>query len=154
VVALDDGTPDEAPEDVATLDEATPDVVALDEAAAEMVDLGTVEPVVAQPDVAGADVLPGVTGANVTAADETSAAAETVSDEPEGGTDRAGARAAGTAPVEGYDGFSIPTLRGRLRTFDAERVNELLDYERATRDRAPYVTMLSNRLAKLTAPSA
>lgn len=76
-----------------------------------------------------------------------------ISDEPAGGSDVAGSQAAGTAPVEGYDGFSIPTLRGRLRTFDAERVNELLDYERATRSRAPYVTLLSNRLAKLTAPT-
>jgi hypothetical protein len=68
--------------------------------------------------------------------------------------DAAGPPAALTPPVEGYDGFTIPTLRGRLRTFDAERVNALLDYERATLDRAPYVTMLSNRLTKLTAPAS
>jgi hypothetical protein len=68
--------------------------------------------------------------------------------------DTAGPPAALTPPVEGYDGFSIPTLRGRLRSFDVERVNALLDYERATRGRAPYMTMLSNRLAKLTAPES
>jgi hypothetical protein len=153
VVALDDVTPDEAPEDVATLDEATPDVAAL-EAAAEVVDLGAAEPVVAQPDVAGADVLPGVTGADVTAADETSTAPATAAEEPEGGGDPAGPPAAATAPVEGYDDYSLPTLRGRLRKFDADQVRALLDHERATRDRAPYVTMLSNRLTKLTAPPA
>jgi hypothetical protein len=68
--------------------------------------------------------------------------------------DAAGPAAAPAPPVEGYDSFSIPNLRGRLRGFDAERVNALLDYERATLDRAPYVTLLSNRLAKLTAPAS
>jgi hypothetical protein len=123
---------DQVPAEVATLEEATPDVAALDDAAAEVIDLGGAEPVVAQPDVAGADVLPGVTGANVTGAEEETSATP-------------------SPPVEGYDGYSIPTLRGRLRKFDAEQVNALLDYERATRDRPPYVTLLSNRLAKLTA---
>jgi hypothetical protein len=141
VVALDEVTPDAAPEDVATLEEATPDVAALDEAAAELVDLGAAEPVVVQPDVAGAEGVPGVTGANVAAADHTT-------------TQAPGTPAAPTEPVTGYDGFSIPTLRGRLRTFNTERVSELLDYERATQARAPYVTLLSNRLAKLSAPAS
>jgi hypothetical protein len=68
--------------------------------------------------------------------------------------DAAGSETVRTPPVEDYDSVSIPTLRGRLRTFDAELVTALLDYERATRSRAPYVTLLSNRLAKLTAPPA
>jgi len=54
-------------------------------------------------------------------------------------------------PVEGYDAFSIPALRGRLRAYPAEIVADLLDYERATRARAPYVTLLQNRLEKLNA---
>ena len=158
VISLADVTPDQAPEEVATLEEATPDVAALDEATAEVMDLGAAEPVVVQPDVAGADVLPGVTGADVTTADEATAdesspapGTATDTDEPAGASDLSGSETDRTAPVEGYDGFSIPTLRGRLRKFDAEQVRELLEYERATRDRAPYVTMLSNRLAKLTA---
>src|SRR4051794_29865361 len=44
---------------------------------------------------------------------------------------------AATAPVEGYDAFSIPALRGRLRAYPAEIVADLLDYERVTRGRAP-----------------
>src|SRR4051794_19908752 len=44
---------------------------------------------------------------------------------------------AATAPVEGYDAFSIPALRGRLRAYPAEVVADLLDYERVTRGRAP-----------------
>ena len=57
---------------------------------------------------------------------------------------------AATAPVQGYDGFSIPSLRGHLRGYTAETVADLLDYERATRARAPYVTLLQNRLEKLS----
>ena len=56
-----------------------------------------------------------------------------------------------TSPVEGYDAFSIPALRGRLRSYPIETVADLLDYERATRARAPYVTLLQNRLEKLSA---
>ncbi|GAB4081358.1 hypothetical protein GCM10028783_23070 [Modestobacter muralis] len=55
------------------------------------------------------------------------------------------------SPVEGYDSFSIPAMRGRLRAYPAETVADLLDYERATRARAPYVTLLQNRLEKLSA---
>ncbi|SDX88241.1 hypothetical protein SAMN05661080_01581 [Modestobacter sp. DSM 44400] len=149
--------PAEAPSEVA-LGDVAPDVEALDDAAAEVIDLGAAEPVVVQPDVAGADALPGVTGANTTTADESERAPEqapeAVTDEPEGGSDLAGSQAAGAAPVEGYDGYSIPTLRGRLRSFDAETVQALLEYEQATRARASYVTLLSNRLTKLTSSPA
>jgi hypothetical protein len=62
----------------------------------------------------------------------------------------AGPQTAGTAPAEGYDSFSIPALRGRLRAYPLETVADLLDYERATRARAAYVTLLQNRLEKLS----
>ena len=68
---------------------------------------------------------------------------------PEQPADDAGA--APVSPVEGYDVFSIPALRGRLRSYPAETVADLLDYERATQARAPYVTLLQNRLEKLSA---
>ncbi|MCW2695384.1 MAG: hypothetical protein JWR62_469 [Modestobacter sp.] len=61
------------------------------------------------------------------------------------------ADAAPTAPVPGYDGFSIPALRGHLRGYTAETVADLLDYERAHQARPPYVTLLQNRLEKLSA---
>ena len=55
----------------------------------------------------------------------------------------------GGAPVAGYDDLSIPQLRGRLRGLSAEQVEALVGYERATRARPPYLTMLENRLTTL-----
>ena len=57
--------------------------------------------------------------------------------------------AAGPAPVDGYDSFSVAQLRGRLRGYALSTVEELVTYEQATRARAPYLTMLRNRLEKL-----
>jgi hypothetical protein len=54
-----------------------------------------------------------------------------------------------TAPVEGYDDWSIAQLRGRLRGYAAGTVQELLDYEQATQGREPYLRMLRNRLERL-----
>ena len=62
-----------------------------------------------------------------------------------------GADAEPVAPVPGYDAFSIPSLRGHLRGYTAETVADLLDYERAHQARPPYVTLLQNRLEKLSA---
>jgi hypothetical protein len=61
-----------------------------------------------------------------------------------------GAGTAATSPVEGYDSFSIPALRGRLRGYSTDTVAGLLDYERANQARPPYVTLLQNRLEKLS----
>jgi hypothetical protein len=61
----------------------------------------------------------------------------------------AGAAAAGTAPIEGYDAWSIAQLRGRLRGYQAVTVTDLIAYEEATRAREPYLRMLRNRLQKL-----
>ena len=55
----------------------------------------------------------------------------------------------GGSPVAGYDDLSIPQLRGRLRGLSAEQIEALLGYERATRARPPYLTMLENRLTTL-----
>jgi hypothetical protein len=56
-----------------------------------------------------------------------------------------------TEPVDGYDGFSIAQLRGRLRGYAASTVEELVAYEEATLAREPYLRMLRNRLQRLTA---
>jgi hypothetical protein len=53
------------------------------------------------------------------------------------------------APVDGYDDLSVPQLRGRLRQFSEPELASLLDYESATLARAPYLTMLGNRLHTL-----
>ena len=54
-----------------------------------------------------------------------------------------------TAPIDGYDSFSIAQLRGRLRGYALSTVTDLLAYEQATRSREPYLRMLRNRLEKL-----
>jgi hypothetical protein len=72
-------------------------------------------------------------------------------DDPAGGSELAGSQAAGVAPVDGYDGFSIAQLRGRLRGYAPSTVENLLAYEEATRARQPYVRMLRNRLERLNA---
>jgi hypothetical protein len=63
--------------------------------------------------------------------------------------DTTGAVAAGSAPVDGYDGFTIAQLRGRLRGYQLSSVQDLVAYEEATRAREPYLRMLRNRLEKL-----
>ncbi|WP_236832075.1 lipid droplet-associated protein [Blastococcus sp. KM273128] len=85
-------------------------------------------------------------GAAVDAVGETS---EAPTDDPQGGSEVSGAQAAGAAPVDGYDSFSIAQLRGRLRGYQLTTVSELLAYEEATRARDPYLRMLRNRLEKL-----
>jgi len=51
-----------------------------------------------------------------------------------------------TEPMVGYDGWSVAQLRGRLRRMSVTQLAQLLAYEEATRARAPYLTMLQNRL--------
>jgi hypothetical protein len=85
-------------------------------------------------------------GAAVDAVGEQSTAP---TDDPEGGSELSGSQAAGAAPIDGYDSFSIAQLRGRLRGYALSTVQDLLAYEEATRARAPYLRMLRNRLEKL-----
>jgi hypothetical protein len=70
-------------------------------------------------------------------------------DDAAGGSELSGSQAAGAAPIDGYDGFSVAQLRGRLRGYALSTVQDLLAYEEATRARAPYLKMLRNRLEKL-----
>ncbi len=51
-----------------------------------------------------------------------------------------------TAPVPGYEGWTVAQLRARLRRLSTEQLALLLAYEQAGRQRAPYATMLQNRL--------
>jgi hypothetical protein len=85
-------------------------------------------------------------GAAIDAIGEASAAP---TDHPEGGSELSGSQAAGTAPIDGYDSFSIAQLRGRLRGYALSTVQDLIAYEEATRAREPYLRMLRNRLEKL-----
>lgn len=90
-------------------------------------------------------------GAAVDAVGEQSAAP---TDDPEGGSELSGSQAAGAAPIDGYDAFTIAQLRGRLRGYQLATVGDLLAYEEATRARAPFLTMLRNRLEKLEQQAA
>ncbi len=54
-----------------------------------------------------------------------------------------------TLPIPGYDDLTLPSLRARLRTLDAEQLRVLLDYEKSTAGRAEVLTMFERRIAKL-----
>jgi hypothetical protein len=61
--------------------------------------------------------------------------------------------AAGSEPaaLPGYDAMTLAQLRARLRGLSPDAVAELLDRERAGAARAPYLTLLTNRLTTLRA---
>ena len=46
-----------------------------------------------------------------------------------------------------YDTLTLAQLRARLRSVAVEDLIALVDYEKSHRDRAPFVTMLENRIA-------
>jgi len=77
------------------------------------------------------------------------AAAPDPSTDTAAGTSTTTSTAPRTPPIDGYDAFTVAQLRGRLRGYALSTVEELIAYEQATRDRAPYLTMLRNRLEKL-----
>src|SRR4051794_17732404 len=109
--------------------------------------------------VAAPEADPGVDGGGTPVAAATGASPEVDPDAgpaDEGGTTgpaddggTADSSAPATAPIEGYDAWSIAQLRGRLRGYQAVTVAELVAYEEATRAREPYLRMLRNRLEKL-----
>jgi hypothetical protein len=88
------------------------------------------------------------------ATDAVGAKTDDPTDDPEGGSELSGSQAAGTAPIDGYDGFSIAQLRGRLRGYAPSTVESLLVYEESTRAREPYLRMLRNRLERVRADSS
>jgi hypothetical protein len=101
-------------------------------------------------DVATVDAT--VTDEGVAAPEAPEAARTTGTATDEGGTPVAAAPPAGapaSAPIEGYDDFSIAQLRGRLRGYALSTVADLVAYEEANRAREPYLRMLRNRLEKL-----
>lgn len=114
-------------------------------------------------EVSEVDVLTpdgGIDTVEATVTDEAIAAPESSADldpadagtapvtEADADTDTASAPAA-KAPVEGYDGWTVAQLRGRLRGYQLSTVADLLAYEESSRNRQPFVSMLRNRLEKL-----
>ena len=63
----------------------------------------------------------------------------------------AGAPPAGAAtpPLPNYDELTVASLRARMRSMDATRVQALLEYERAHAGRDEVVAMYERRLAKI-----
>ncbi len=99
----------------------------------------TAEVLTPEGDVETVDALvtdEGVAAPEAPAADEAPAAEQT-------------STAPASAPIDGYDSFSVAQLRGRLRGYALSTVADLLAYEQATRAREPYLRMLRNRLEKL-----
>lgn len=65
----------------------------------------------------------------------------------EASTPEPGSPESGTPPaLPGYDELSLAQLRGKLRALSLLELEELLEHEHAHQDRAPFVTMLSNRI--------
>lgn len=52
----------------------------------------------------------------------------------------------GSAPVPGYATMTLAQLRARLRSLSRAELEELLGYEESHRNRAPFLTMLANRV--------
>ncbi|MFV8050107.1 lipid droplet-associated protein [Mycobacterium sp. 48b] len=67
----------------------------------------------------------------------------------------AGATAAGAAPdiagELGYDALTLAQLRARLASLRVPDLEALLAYEESGRARAPFVTLLANRITRATA---
>lgn len=128
-----DGTAADAPENAAFPPpylHVVPDAAAsddLDEQRAAAPD-PLAAPDVAAPDVAAADAL-------------------TTPDAP--GAERAVNGAGGPVALPGYDRMTLAQVRGRLRGLSPNDVAGLLAYEQAGAGRAPFLTLLSNRMATL-----
>ncbi|WP_253856021.1 lipid droplet-associated protein [Prauserella alba] len=59
----------------------------------------------------------------------------------------------GPAGVDDYDALSLPELRSRLRSFSADELQQLLDYERDHENRPSFTGMLTRRIANVRAES-
>ena len=53
-------------------------------------------------------------------------------------------------PLPDYDHMTLGSLRGRMRALSVEQLVQIRTYEKAHADRLPIVTMLDNRIAKLS----
>lgn len=59
--------------------------------------------------------------------------------------------AAAEAPLPGYATLTLAQLRARLRTLSLVELEALLAHEETTRARAPFLTMLDNRISTVRA---
>ena len=59
------------------------------------------------------------------------------------------ARSDSPAALPGYDRMTLAQVRGRLRGLSPGSVADLLSYEQAGAARAPFLTLLTNRMSTL-----
>lgn len=57
-------------------------------------------------------------------------------------------------PLPDYDHLTLASLRGRMRSLDLDALGQIRDYERTHAHRLPILTMIENRIAKLSAGEA
>jgi hypothetical protein len=68
-----------------------------------------------------------------------------------GATERAPSAAAGIVAELDYPELTLAQLRARLSSLKVPDLEALLDYEEATKARAPFQTLLANRITRATA---
>jgi hypothetical protein len=74
-----------------------------------------------------------------------------VTETPTAAAKTANAAAAGIVGDIDYDGLTLAQLRARLQSLSVSDLEELLVYEEATKARAPFQTLLANRITRATA---
>ena len=153
---LDEIAIDELVDQAPTLDETAPAVDATVDVLTPDGDIATVDATVTDEGIAAPEAPAAPAEDDATATDEsgTPVAAATAgspgaSGDAAGSNGASGPPAPATAPIDGYDSFSVAQLRGRLRGYALSTVQDLVAYEEATRAREPYLKMLRNRLEKL-----
>jgi hypothetical protein len=144
---LDETAPaaDDSPADAAIGAEPTVDVATTVDVVTPDGGVDSVDALVTDEGVATPEPATAVDEGGSPVAAATGAADDAAAD----GGDTSGPRAPATAPIDGYDDFSIAQLRGRLRGYQLSTVEELISYEQANRAREPYLRMLRNRREKL-----
>lgn len=91
------------------------------------------------------DATVGTSGPSVSTGDATVGIGEA-----DGGELGLAEHATGPDVLPDYGDMTIPQLRARLRYLNAEDLQALLEWETAHADRAPFVTMLTNRITTVT----
>lgn len=75
--------------------------------------------------------------------------------EPERPAEKPAPRSNGSAPAVvaelGYDALTLAQLRARMTSLKVDELEALLAYEEATKARAPFQTLLANRITRATA---
>ena len=118
------------------------------EAAAEVADVVVEAATHAAPEPTVADGQPESTAASA----RTSPADASGGRSPDGAVEQSlPAEDDGPAALPGYDRMTLAQVRGHLRDLTADDVSALLAYEQSGDNRAPFLTLLSNRLVTLGA---